>query len=130
MLKDAKSAHSLERREHNPDSQEGRCQRATQLQTHKPALRFAYKLFTKVIINRISESLDFKQRREQAGFRKGYSTIDHIHVINQIIEKSAEYNKPFYMSFIDNKKAFDSVQIAQYCIKGPGNSGDLHTALE
>ena len=37
--------------------------------------------------------------------------MDHIHVINQVIEKSAEYNQPFYMYFIDYEKAFDSVEI-------------------
>ena len=38
--------------------------------------------------------------------------MDHIHVINQVIEKSAEYNQPLYMAFIDYEKAFDSVEIS------------------
>ncbi|MCJ3109057.1 reverse transcriptase family protein, partial [Klebsiella pneumoniae] len=36
---------------------------------------------------------------------------DHVHTINQVIEKSAEYNRPLYMAFIDYEKAFDSVEI-------------------
>ncbi len=71
-----------------------------------------YKPFTKIITNRVSATLDSNQPREQSGFRSGYSTTDHIHVINQIIEKSAEYNLPLCMAFIDYEKAFDSVKTA------------------
>lgn len=38
--------------------------------------------------------------------------MDHIHVVNQVIKKSAEYTKPLYMAFIDDEKAFDSVHTA------------------
>ena len=54
--------------------------------------------------------LDENQPREQAGFRKGFSTTDHLHVTNQIIEKSNEYNLPLCIGFIDYEKAFDSVE--------------------
>lgn len=46
----------------------------------------AYKVFAKVILNRISNSLDENQPVEQAGFRKEFSTIDHIHTIEQLIQ--------------------------------------------
>ena len=75
-------------------------------------LSVIYKLFTKVVTNRISDSLDAHQPREQAGFRSGYSTTDHIHALNQIIERTNEYRKPLCMAFIDYEKAFDSVEIA------------------
>ncbi|GFS22626.1 endonuclease-reverse transcriptase [Elysia marginata] len=54
--------------------------------------------------------LDENQPREQAGFRKGYSTTDHIHTLNQVIEKSNEYNLPLCVGFIDYEKSFDSVE--------------------
>ena len=47
---------------------------------------------------------------EQAGFRKGYSTTDHLQALNQIIEKSNEYKLPLCRSFIDYEKAFDAVE--------------------
>lgn len=68
-----------------------------------------YKIFSKIILNRISNTLDENQPKEQAGFRKNFSTIDHIHSVKQTMEKYNEYNKQLYMAFIDYSKAFDSI---------------------
>ncbi|GBP64503.1 Retrovirus-related Pol polyprotein from type-1 retrotransposable element R2 [Eumeta japonica] len=54
-------------------------------------------------------TLDENQPKEQAGFRKNFSTIDHVHTVKQIMEKYNEYNKPLYMAFIDYSKAFYSI---------------------
>ena len=67
-------------------------------------------LFTKIITTRLEKKLDENQPREQAGFRSMYSTIDHIHAINQLKEKCREYNIPLCVAFVDYEKAFDSVQ--------------------
>jgi hypothetical protein len=48
--------------------------------------------------------------REQAGFKKGFSTIDHIQTLNQILEKTKEFNLPLCMAFIDYEKAFDTLE--------------------
>lgn len=69
-----------------------------------------YKIFAKVILSRISNILDENQPREQAGFRSGYSTLDHIHVIKQLFEKGKEHNLTFYCSFVDYSKAFDTIE--------------------
>lgn len=69
-----------------------------------------YKVFAKVILERISLTLNESQPAEQAGFRKGFSTIDHIHTIKQLIQKYNEYNKQIYLAFIDYSKAFDSLR--------------------
>ena len=54
--------------------------------------------------------LDQNQPRDQAGFRRKFSTIDHIYTLNQFIEKANEYNLPLCVCFIDYEKAFDSVE--------------------
>ena len=70
-----------------------------------------YKLFTKIITIRLTEILDFNQPREQVGFRKDFSTIDHLQVLNQLIEKTNEFNIPLVLLFIDYEKAFDTIEI-------------------
>ena len=50
-------------------------------------IKYLYKILTKVLIKRLEKILDENQPREQAGFRSGYSTTDHIHVLNQLKEK-------------------------------------------
>lgn len=68
-----------------------------------------YKVFSKIILNRITKKLDEQQPKEQAGFRSGYCTIDHIHVLQQMIEKCQEYGLCLYLGFVDYNKAFDSI---------------------
>ncbi|CAG4947891.1 unnamed protein product [Colias eurytheme] len=68
-----------------------------------------YKLFSTILTKKISCSLETRQPVEQAGFRKGFSTIDHIHTLELLIEKYQERNRPLYLAYIDYKKAFDSV---------------------
>lgn len=58
----------------------------------------------------MENTLDENQPRDQAGFRKGYSTTDHIFTLNQVIEKSNKYNLPLCVGFIDYEKAFDFVE--------------------
>lgn len=70
-----------------------------------------YKLFSRIITNRITKKIDFHQPYEQAGFRPGFNTYDHIHVIKHIIEKANEYNIRLFMTFVDFEKAFDSVEL-------------------
>ncbi|KAK6748781.1 hypothetical protein RB195_001421 [Necator americanus] len=73
-------------------------------------LSVIYKLFTRVVLNRIEKVLDEGQPCEQAGFRKGFSTFDHIHTVSKLIEVSRKYKMPLCLTFIDLKKAFDSVE--------------------
>jgi hypothetical protein len=52
-----------------------------------------------------------KITESQAGFRKGYSTTDHIFTLNAIIDKCfAKKGCKLYACFVDLKSAFDSVQ--------------------
>ena len=45
----------------------------------------------KILTNRLDKTFDENQPREQAGLRSDYSTIDHVHTMNQLIEKTSEY---------------------------------------
>ena len=69
-----------------------------------------YKVFSNILLQRMIRTLDFHQPREQAGFRAGYSTIDHLQVVNQLQEKANEYNMPLCFAFVDYEKAFDSIE--------------------
>ena len=72
-------------------------------------LQSTYKLFSTILTKKISSTLETRQPVEQAGFRKGFSTIDHIHTLELLIEKYQERSRPLYLAYIDYKKAFDSV---------------------
>ncbi|KAE9412994.1 hypothetical protein Angca_009391, partial [Angiostrongylus cantonensis] len=61
-------------------------------------LSVVYKLFTRVILNRVHRTLDEVKPCEQVGFRKGFSAMDHIHTLARLIEVSREYKRPFYLS--------------------------------
>ena len=74
-------------------------------------LSHLYKLFTRIIKTRLTKELDLNQPIEQAGFRSSFSKTDHIHTIQQLIEKSNEYQKLLILTFIDFEKAFGSVEI-------------------
>ena len=41
---------------------------------------------------------------------KKYSTVDHLQALNQVIEKSEEYQLPLVIGLIDYEKAFDSIE--------------------
>ncbi|XP_037876062.1 LINE-1 retrotransposable element ORF2 protein isoform X1 [Bombyx mori] len=69
-----------------------------------------YKIFSKILLFRLTITLDENQPKEQAGFRSNFSTIDHIHVLRQILQKYREYNKTYYLGFVDFNKAFDSLE--------------------
>ena len=61
-----------------------------------------YKVLKKILPKRLEKTLDDNQPREQVGFRNGYSTTDHIHVVNQLKEKCREYNIPLRIAFVVN----------------------------
>nr|CDJ89596.1 RNA-directed DNA polymerase (reverse transcriptase) domain containing protein [Haemonchus contortus]CDJ89617.1 RNA-directed DNA polymerase (reverse transcriptase) domain containing protein [Haemonchus contortus] len=83
-------------------------------------LSVIYKLFTRVNPNRIGRILDEGQPCQQAGFRRGFSTIDHIHTLTRLIEVSRDYKMPLCLTFIDLKKAFDTVE-TEAVIEALGN---------
>ena len=72
-------------------------------------LSLTSKIFSRIILQRITTAVDGILRQEQAGFRKGKSCIDHIFILRQILEQSHEWNGSLYVVFVDFEKAFDSL---------------------
>lgn len=70
------------------------------------------KIFTKIINNRLVTWMEqcTLQREEQAGFRKGYRTVDNIFILQSLIQKyCSRKGGRFYVVFVDFSKAFDTV---------------------
>jgi hypothetical protein len=67
------------------------------------------KVFTRIILDRISGILETGIRKEQAGFRPNRSCIVQINTLRIIIEQSLEFQSRLYLLFVDYQKAFDSV---------------------
>ncbi|KAH7673194.1 hypothetical protein AAVH_26712 [Aphelenchoides avenae] len=70
-----------------------------------------YKLFTKISVIRITEQLDAAQPPEQAGFRRGFCTLDHMQALNQVPGRAREKDMRLYLVFVDYEKAFHSIEI-------------------
>ncbi|GFR95769.1 RNA-directed DNA polymerase (Reverse transcriptase) domain containing protein [Elysia marginata] len=71
---------------------------------------YSYKVFTCQLQKQMEIVLHENEPCYQAGFRKKFSTEDHIYNLNQVIGKTKEYNLPLCVGFIDYEKAFDSVE--------------------
>ena len=69
----------------------------------------ASKILLKIINNRLKQKLESEIAEEQAGFRAGRGTRDHIVNIRNIIEKCRGHSEPLYLCFIDYSKTFDCV---------------------
>ncbi|KAK6727848.1 hypothetical protein RB195_005490 [Necator americanus] len=62
------------------------------------------KAFTKILLTRISRTLDEAQSQEQAGFRQGFSCLDHIQTVSRVIEVCREYRLPLVLTFSTMRK--------------------------
>ena len=69
----------------------------------------AAKIYNKLLLNRISPSIETLLRKNQNGFRKGRSTLPQILAIRRILEECRIGNKSAALVFVDFSKAFDSI---------------------
>ena len=69
------------------------------------------KLFTAILNSRLNSFTDHHHilNENQAGFRSGYSTTDHIFTLHILSEILKHNKKKLFCSFIDFSKAFDSL---------------------
>jgi hypothetical protein len=83
-----------------------------QAKNYRPicVLPLLYKLFSSMLYSRLQPVLEKELQQDQAGFRKLFSTVDHLHAFAQIQEKSSEWNVELWTCLLDFQKAFDSVE--------------------
>ena len=69
------------------------------------------KLFTSILNERLTKFSDEVNLicENQAGFRKGYSTIDNVFVFHTLIDMFKPLKKKLFCIFIDFEKVFDKV---------------------
>ena len=92
------------------------------------------KLFTSILNQRLTEFCDNNLilKEIQAGFRKGYSTLDNIYVFKNIIELFRFKKKKLFCCFVDYKKAFDSVwrEALWYKLTKAGIQGKIFNVIK
>ena len=73
------------------------------------------KVFGRVLSDRIRYGVNSKLGDEQASFRSGSGTVEHIFILRNIIEQMVEWQATLYITFVDFEKAFDSVHRESLC---------------
>ena len=72
-------------------------------------LQVFYKIFSRMIYNRLLPILDSHQSHDQFGFRPGIRLEDALVVLETLISKTREWNIPLWIASLDLKKAFDKM---------------------
>jgi len=64
-------------------------------------LRLTSKLFSKIIVELFTDTLEKDIRKKKAGFNKGRSCSDDISTLRQNLEQAKEWNSTVCANFID-----------------------------
>jgi hypothetical protein len=72
-------------------------------------LNVTYKVFAKIIYDRLLLHANAAVQHYQAGFLSGKSTTDQLFALRQILEKCNEFNITTHYLFIDFKAAYDTI---------------------
>ena len=88
------------------------------------------KLFTAILNHKLNNFLKHNNilKENQAGFRSGYSTVDHIFTLHILTELVKGKKKKLFCLFVDYSKAFDSVWRVGLWMKllGSGINGKIY----
>jgi len=81
-------------------------------QNYRPIalLRITYKLFSRMLCARLSSYLLLQQSPEQAAYKPGFSTEDHLVTLTLLYEGAREWNLDLWLVLVDFEKAFDTVE--------------------
>ena len=87
---------------------------ARQPQNYRPicVIPLLYKLFARLLYNRLEPTLDAQQSPDQAGFRRNFCTDDHLFTLNLITETAQEWQLPLWAATLDFKKHLISFRIS------------------
>jgi len=66
-----------------------------------------------MLLNRTYEPVNALLRPEQAGFRRGRSCMEQTHILRRITEGFHKKQLPLISTFVDFKKAFNSLDRAR-----------------
>jgi hypothetical protein len=72
-------------------------------------LNVTYKVFAKILYERLLPHANLAVQHYQAGFQSGKSTTDQLFALHQIFEKCNEFNITTHHLFIDFKAAYDTI---------------------
>ncbi|KAK6729116.1 hypothetical protein RB195_006268 [Necator americanus] len=86
------------------------------LRNYRPIylLSVLYKVFTKIILTRISRTLNEVQPQEQTGFRRGLSCLDHIQTVSRVVGVCWEYRLSLVLAFVDYEEETNPVRSALF----------------
>ena len=73
-------------------------------------LPILYKLFSRMLCGRLGQRINAEQSVDQAAYRKGFSTEDHLLTPALLLEQCAEWNIDLWIGLVDFEKAFDTVE--------------------
>ena len=72
-------------------------------------MSIAAKVYNRILLNRIRPFVDPILRCNQAGFRTRRSCAEQIFILRRLMEGTDDQQLPLFTTFIDFKKAFDSI---------------------
>ena len=72
-------------------------------------IRLLYKVFARLVLDRIEHQLDDHQPEEQPGFRRGKRIEKHFLTANVFLDKALDVGIPVWVVSLDLSKAFDRV---------------------
>ena len=67
------------------------------------------KVLAKIIQRRLQQVAETELPESQCGFREGRGCTDMVFMIRQLLEKAHEHNSKVFFTFVDLRKAYDSV---------------------
>ena len=82
------------------------------LDNYRPVsiLPILYKVFSRVLNERIKGHLDARQSQDQPGCRSSFGCDDNLFTLAALRQKADEFQMPVWVAAVDFRKAFDSVE--------------------